>query len=505
MTALAEPAGMAMLALAGERAQFDSGRFLKGEGAEFDVHNPSDGSVVTRLAGASLPQVERMIAAAHTAQPAWEAMDRDGRVALIRRFVEELRARVDDLRTTLIAEAGVPCGPAPSAAGIAYFQTIAGIDQAHDALDLYLTLPDFQDNPVPLSHRVTGLGQLVQSVMHYSAIGVVAAIAAYNYPFYTAIWKVIPALATGNTVILRPSPLTPVSSLVFAQAAQAAGLPDGVLQVMTEGGIEGAHLLTMHKDVGMVAFTGSSAVGVKVMEQGAATMKRLQLELGGKSAQIFMPDSIDKAAGAAAGVCLAHAGQGCVLGTRIMVPQEDKAKVLAAMKAALEGVKIGPADDPDTVLGPLISAAQVERCERFVKLATDNGAAVVTGGQRPEGLGDGFFFEPTILDTPDNANPAAQEEIFGPVVSVIGYRDIDHAVAMANDSAYGLSGYVFGADKRAALYVALRLKTGAVNVNGGGNSAFSSAGGHGLSGVGRERGVEGFRLYQNVTNLTLAC
>ena len=271
---------------------------------------------------------------------------------------------------------------------------------------------------------------------------------------------------------------------------------------MIENGVEGGRLLTEDPDVDMVAFTGSTAVGKQVMIQGSGALKRLQLELGGKSAQIFLPDAIGQAAGAVAGVCTAHAGQGCALGTRIFVPEGEKAQVLEQMAAAMTGIKLGDTEDPTTGMGPVISAAQVERCERFVKLAVENGGRVVTGGKRPEGM-KGYYFEPTVLDVPDNDNPAAQEEIFGPVVCVIGYRDIDHAVRMANQSAYGLSGYVFGRDRGQCLEVAKRLKTGTVNINGGMMSTYASSGGQRLSGMGRERGLEGLRLYQQLTCINI--
>jgi aldehyde dehydrogenase (NAD+) len=192
-----------------------------------------------------------------------------------------------------------------------------------------------------------------------------------------------------------------------------------------------------------------------------------------------------------------------VLGTRTFVPQEHKQSVLDGMKASLAGVVIGEATHPDTQLGPLISAAQVARCEHFVAAAVGAGAKVVAGGKRPAHLKKGFFFEPTVLDTPDNENPAAREEIFGPVVSVIGYRDVEHAIAMANDSDYGLSGYVYGGDKAKCLEIASRLKTGTVNVNGTFSSSYVSGGGHRLSGIGRERGEDGLRLYQQITCLNL--
>jgi aldehyde dehydrogenase (NAD+) len=314
---------------------------------------------------------------------------------------------------------------------------------------------------------------------------------------------VLPALIAGNCVILRPSPLTPLAALIFGEAAKAAGLPAGVLNVVADAGAEGGIMLSTDPRVDMVAFTGSSAVGRQVMSQASTTMKRLQLELGGKSAQIYLPDSLLAARMAAAQVCLSHAGQGCALGTRIFVPEADKAQAMQAMAATFAQIKIGDPADPATTMGPVISAAQRERCQRYVDLAVEAGAKVICGGKRPPSPTKGFYFEPTILDTPDNRNPAAQEEIFGPVVSVIGYRDLDHAVEMANDSAYGLSGYVHGKDLKQAVAVAARLRTGTVNVNGGLLSANASSGGWRSSGIGRERGIEGLRIYQQIQGMNI--
>jgi aldehyde dehydrogenase (NAD+) len=239
------------------------------------------------------------------------------------------------------------------------------------------------------------------------------------------------------------------------------------------------------------------------MAQAAPTLKRLQLELGGKSAQIFLPDALDKVVIATMGVCLAHAGQGCALGTRVFVPQEHKSALLQQISQAMSKIRIGPADSADTQLGPVISAAQRQRCEKYVAAAIEHGGVVVTGGKRPAHLQNGYFFEPTVLDIPGNSNPAAQDEIFGPVVTVIGYDNLDHAVAMANDSRFGLSGYVYGKDSRQALNVATRIKSGTVNVNAGLMSTYISSGGQRFSGIGRERGVEGLRLYQQLTCLNL--
>ncbi|MET0269182.1 MAG: aldehyde dehydrogenase family protein [Sphingomonas sp.] len=483
-----------------QAAGYIDGRSVEGRGETFAVEDPSTGEVFARFPGLSPDQVGEAITAARRAFDggAWSDLPMAGRAAVLRRYADALAARADEITDIIMREAGCP-----RATSSMRSQVQTPLAQAGQIVDLALALPETEDNPLPLAERVNALGQAYQSLRRYTPIGVVAAIAAYNFPFVTALWKVFPALIAGNTVVLRPSPLTPLSALVFADAAEEAGLPPGVLNIVIEGGIEGARLLTTNPAVDMVAFTGSTAVGVQVAQQAAATMKRLQLELGGKSAQIFLPDAVDKAAPVALGVCTAHAGQGCALGTRFFVPEEAKPAVLEKIRAAFANVRIGRADDPATTLGPVISAAQVARCEHFVALAVKNGGTVVTGGKRAEGPGGGHFFEATVLDLPDNANPAAQEEIFGPVIAVIGYRDLDHAVAMANDSRYGLSGYVFGADKRKALEVGLRIRSGTVNVNGAGMSTFVSAGGQRMSGVGRERGPEGIRLYQQLVCLNM--
>jgi aldehyde dehydrogenase (NAD+) len=319
----------------------------------------------------------------------------------------------------------------------------------------------------------------------------------------TALMKVIPALVTGNTMVLRPSPLTPLSAMLLAEAAEEAGLPPGVLNIVLESGLEGGQLMTTHPAIDMISFTGSTGVGSLIMAQAAPTMKRVQLELGGKSAQVFLPDSVEMAPMMTQVVCTSHAGQGCALGTRVFVPEERKAEVLATIAEMFAKLRIGHTQDTQTQVGPVVSAGQRARCEHFVAAAVEHGGRIVTGGKRPAHLDKGFFFEPTVLDLPDNANPAAQEEIFGPVVGVIGYRDLDHAVAMANDSKFGLSGYVYGKDKGAALKVALRIKSGTVNVNAGMASAYVSSGGQRMSGVGRERGVEGLRIYQQMSCLNL--
>ena len=261
--------------------------------------------------------------------------------------------------------------------------------------------------------------------------------------------------------------------------------------------------MTTHQAVDMVSFTGSTAVGRRIMRQSADTVKRLVLELGGKSVQLYLPDALGRVGAGSLGVFAAHAGQGCAATTRMLVPEESKEAVLAQLRDVAGKLKVGHPADPEVTVGPLISEAQVQKCESYVQEAVDHGATVVSGGRRPPGIQRGHYFEPTVLDVPDNSNPAAQDEIFGPVLCVLGYRDLDHAVAIANDSMYGLSGQVLGADVQVATRVAERIRSGAVSVNVAATGAFASSGGYKQSGVGRERGVEGLRAFQQVKHLSI--
>ena len=477
-------------------AGYIDGKYVAGVGKTLVVENPSDGSEVKRFAGLSVDQFKGAVVAARQAfdRGAWRQLPMHDRARLLHRLVDELEARSEATIAVLVSETGCP---SHSSAIVAQFAT--PMRMAREIIDLMSSLPDSEEHSLPPAETTNRLGQKVRSLRRYTPLGVVAGIAAYNFPLHTGVWKIMPALIAGNSVILRPNPLTPLSAMAFAEAAEAVGLPRGVLNVVVEAGIEGAQLLTTDPAVDMVTFTGSSAVGAQVAAQAAGTFKRVQLELGGKSAQIFLSEVADKAVAAAVTVCTSHAGQGCVLGTRIFVPAEKKTEIVAKAAAAVSALRQSYSSDPATQVGPVISANQVARCEHFVKLAVQHGARVAAGGKRPAHLDHGYYFEPTVLDLPDNRNPAAQEEIFGPVVGIIGYRDIDHAVEMANDSKYGLSGYVFGKDTEQAFAVAQRVESGAVHVNGALSSTYAAFGGIKASGIGLERGVDGMRLFQRVT------
>jgi acyl-CoA reductase-like NAD-dependent aldehyde dehydrogenase len=479
------------------RRSYVDGAFVAGESAPLAVENPATEETVAEVDALSPAQVEGAVLAARRAfdRGEWSALPRDERIAAVLALGEYLEGRTEELSATLTAEAG---------ATVAMMGAQVGMPLAHlrAACELSRTLPDVEYTPRPLEEVTLG-NRVTASVMRWEPIGVVSAIAAYNFPLQTPLWKFVPALLTGSTVVLRPSPLTPIATLAIGEAADAVGLPAGVLNVVVEAGVEGGQLMSSHPAVDCVSFTGSTAVGRMIMAQAAPTVKRVLLELGGKSVQLYLPDAVERAPMGCASVFAAHSGQACVAPTRMLVPEDRKAEVLEQAVGVAGMLKVGEPTDPSTMLGPLISAAQRERCERYVAEAVDAGATVVCGGRRPEGLDRGYYFEPTVLDVPDNANPAARDEIFGPVICVIGYRDVDHAVEIANDSVYGLAGQVFGGNVAEAVAVAERIRAGAVSVNGGYTGAYASSGGYKQSGLGRERGIDGMRAFQQVKHLSI--
>jgi aldehyde dehydrogenase (NAD+) len=479
-----------------ERRSFVAGQWVEG-GEPFAIVNPADESTVTELGATRLEDVGRAIAAARRTfdEGIWADRPVRDRAKALHALLDHIEAAHEPLVATMVAEAGQPVMFAEMA------QYAAGIALSRNTIELFLSLPEEEANPVPVDELVRG--RVATSVRRYEPVGVVSAITPYNGAIIMAFQKLIPALMAGNSVILRPSPLTPLSSLVFGSAAEAAGLPPGVLSVVVEQGAGGAELLTSDARVDMVSFTGSTVVGRQILAQAAPTVKRVALELGGKSAQIYLADALHRVAQGAAQVVAMTAGQACVAATRMLVPQDQKESALEAAAAAYAAIKVGPPSDPAAMVGPLITAAQRDRCERFVSLAEEHGAKVVCGGGRPAGLERGYYFEPTVLDVPDNSNPAAQEEIFGPVLAVIGYEDVDDAVRIANDSIYGLSGQVYGADAAAATAVARRIRSGAVNVNTSMFSAYAPSGGYKQSGLGRERGTDGIRAFQEVKHICI--
>ena len=483
-------------AILAERRSYVAGRWIEGDRA-LAVENPADETTVAELGVTPMAEVAAAIAAARSSfdRGVWADRTPAERARVLHALLDFIEGARDELVPTIIAEAGQPVYFADST------QLQTGVALARSTIELYLSMRHEDFNPVPVDELVRG--RVALSIRRYEPVGVVTAITPYNAALIMAFQKLIPALLAGNSVVLRPSPLTPISSLIFGAAADAVDLPAGVLSVVVDGGAEAAQLLTTDAAVDMVSFTGSTAVGRQILAQGAPTVKRVALELGGKSAQIYLPDAIDRVGLGAMIVVAMTSGQACVAATRMLVPNDRKAEVLQAVAEMYGSIAVGDPNEPGTLMGPVISAAQRERCERYVALAEEHGGKVAFGGGRPAAFERGYYFEPTVLDLPDNANPAAQDEIFGPVLGVIGYRDLDEAVAIANDSPYGLSAQVYGADVAAAMAVAQRLRTGAVNVNASVFSAFAPSGGYKQSGLGRERGPDGIRAFQEVKHMAI--
>ena len=484
-----------MVGIVEPRRPFIDGKYVPGDGPALAVENPATEETIAEVETASTEQIEQAIGAARRSfdDGVWSEMPAADRAAVVRRMAEYLSDRRDVLIDTIIAEAGAPYENAST------IQVGAALEHAHLIPDLFLELAQQEYNPVP-PNGLTPSGQVGVSMNVYEPVGVVSAISAYNFPFYLNVWKTLPALMAGCSVVLRPSPLTPLASMLFGEAADAAGLPPGVLNVVIDQAIEGGKLITTHPAVDMVTFTGSTQVGREIMAQAASTVKKVHLELGGKSAAIYLPEAAENAWHMCLGVFMAHQGQGCAVTTRILVPHECKAEIMERAAEFASQLPIGDPSDHSIIMGPLITEAQVAKSERYVAAAVEHGAKVVTGGKRPEHLAKGHFYEPTLLDLPDNSNPAAQDEIFGPVASVIGYSDVDYAVRIANDSIYGLGGMVFG-ETNNAVRVAQRIRTGTVWVNTAAPSGYAPFGGYKQSGVGREMGLHGFREYQELKHL----
>jgi acyl-CoA reductase-like NAD-dependent aldehyde dehydrogenase len=487
---------MSTAQLIGSRASYVAGRWVEGA-TSFPVENPADESIVAEVGATPLPEIERAVVEARRAfdSGAWADLSVTERAARVGALLDHLAGMHDDLVHTMVLEAGQPRAFAEGA------QLTMGMGLARSTIDLYCSLRPEEPNPVPVDELAQG--RVALSVRRHEPIGVVAAITPYNAAIIMAFQKVVPALLAGNSVVLRPSPLTPISSLAFGAAAEAAGIPAGVFSVVVEDGAAGAELLTTHPAVDMVSFTGSTGVGRQILAQAAPTVKRVTLELGGKSAQLYLDDAIERAPLGAMVVVAMTAGQACVAATRMLVPRARKDEVVQSVSAMYGNVTVGDPNDAATLMGPVISAAQRDRCERYVALAEEHGGKVAFGGGRPVGFDRGYWFEPTVLDLPDNTNPAARDEIFGPVIGIIGYDDVDDAVAIANDSSYGLSAQVYGADVAAATAIARRIRAGAVNVNTSLFTAYAPGGGYKQSGLGRERGVEGIRDFQEVKHMVI--
>lgn len=460
-----------------------------------DVVNPATEEVFGQAPLGSVDDVAEAIAAAREAfdHGPWPQMSFAQRIEVMKRFRDCLQAREAEVCALLQAEVGVShmLLKGPQFGGV-----IEALDYCIElaaevkprANDVVVT-PNVLDPSAP--------GTLGAATTFYEPYGVVAGISAYNYPILINMTKLAPALITGNTLILKPSPLTPFSALLLGKIADEAGIPPGVLNIVT-GGVEIGTALTSDPRVDLISFTGSDAVGSTILTQSAKHLKKVHLELGGKSAMIVRADAdLAVAAGNAAFNFTLHAGQGCALLTRFLVHNSIRPAFTEAVKGILSQLKVGDPADPQTVIGPLISAAALAKTEHYVRKGLEEGARLVFGGQRPEGLDKGYFHNPTLFDDVDNASIVAQEEVFGPIGVIIGFDTDEEAIAIANNSNFGLSGGIISQDKATAFAMAQKIRTGDVKINGGTGGLYFRApfGGYKRSGIGREFGPNWLHEY----------
>lgn len=466
-------------------------------GAERDeVLNPATEAVIGRAPVGTAQAADAAVDAARTAFDSgpWPTMKMAERAAVLRRMHAALDARRAQIADLIIAEVGCAQGIThPMQVGAPLNHLLSALD--HSTREETVQLP-VEATPNPMNPD--GPQSLGSTTIFREPIGVVSGITGYNFPFLLNLAKITPALLAGNTLVLKPSPFTPYSALLFGEIAEEIGLPRGVLNILT-GGPDVGSLLTTDPRVDLVTFTGSEAVGAAIMAQAAPTLKKVHLELGGKSALIVRADAdIQRAATMAVAILSVNAGQGCALLTRLLVHNSVRRQFVETACAVAAHFKIGNAIDPTVMMGPLIRESQRGKVEHFIERGRAEGAKLVHGGGRPAGLDKGFFTEITIFDDVENSMTIAQEEIFGPVGAVIGFDTDEEAIRIANDSRYGLNGGIETADAAKGFEMAQRIRAGSVALNGGtGRMSYAPIGGYKRSGVGREYGPEWLREYQH--------
>ncbi|MGX6602391.1 aldehyde dehydrogenase family protein [Micromonosporaceae bacterium Da 78-11] len=444
-------------------------------GGTIAVHNPATEEILAHVPAGTAADVDRAVAAAKAAFDGWAGTPIVERGAVLDRLHQALAARAGDIATTVGLELGTPL-------------KVAKAVQAGLPLTV---LRGYADLALSGTHEET----IGHSLVVHEPVGVVGAITPWNYPLHQVVAKVAAALAAGCTVVLKPSELTPLVAYLLFDAAEEAGVPAGVLNLVTGTGSAVGAAIAGHPDVDMVSFTGSTATGRAVSHAAADRIAKVALELGGKSANVILADAdVTRAVKVGVGNAFLNSGQTCTAWTRMLVHRDhyDEAVELAAKTAS--GYTVGDPFDEGTRLGPLVSAAQRDRVRGFIERAD---ARLVAGGLDAPVPGIGYFVAPTVFADVDPASELAQEEIFGPVLSIIRVDSDDHAVEVANNSRYGLAGGVWGSPDR-ALAVAKRLRTGAVDVNGGAFNPLAPFGGYKQSGIGRELGSYGLTEFQQV-------
>lgn len=454
-----------------------------------EVVSPHTEQVVATVPEGSVADVDAAVAAARRAfdEGPWPRLSPAERVDVVQAFSGLYAARLGEMAEVITTEMG----------STTTFANLAQAPAAWMQVEAFLTIArEFGWEET----RAGALGSPV--IVRREPVGVVAAIPPWNVPQFTIMSKLVPALLAGCTVVVKPAPETPLDAYLLAEILDEAGVPAGVVNIVAAGREVGEHLVS-HPDVDKVAFTGSTAAGRRIGAICGQQLKRVSLELGGKSAAIVLEDA-DLAA-TVEGLkftALMNSGQACVAQTRILAPRSRYGEVVEALAAGVAGMRVGDPADPASEIGPMVAARQAERVERYIALGQEEGARLVLGGTgRPEGVDRGWYVRPTVFADVDNRMRIAQEEIFGPVLSVIPYDGVDEAVRIANDSEYGLAGTVWTADDAAGLEVARRVRTGTYGVNTYTMDMAAPFGGYKSSGVGREFGPEGLGQYVELKSI----
>ena len=448
--------------------------------APLDVINPATEESIGRIAMGNAEDVNRAVAAARRAFETFSRTSKAERIALLERVIEVYKKRLPDLAAAISDEMGAPlklAGAAQAPSGLGHFMSTL------DVLRNY----EFEED-IGTSHVIR------------EPVGVCGLITPWNWPINQIACKVAPALAVGCTMVLKPSEVAPVNAIIFAEILHEAGVPAGVFNLVNGDGPSVGAVLSSHPDVDMMSFTGSTRAGIEVARNAAGTVKRVAQELGGKSANIILDDAEFPKAVArdVFGMCM-NSGQSCNAPTRMLVPNARMDEAAAIARAAAAQIKVGDPRAADTVIGPVVSKVQFDKIQKLLEQGVAEGARLEIGGPgRPEGLNRGYYIRPTVFSHVRNDMTIAREEIFGPVLSLIGYEDDEDAIRIANDTVYGLSGYVSSGDPERAKRVARRLRTGNVHLNGAPVDNKAPFGGYKQSGNGREWGIYGLEEFLEV-------
>lgn len=465
--------------------QYINGQWIESHSNEtIDVINPATEEVFGKIANGNAQDVEDAVNAADSVYLEFRNSSIEYRKILLNDIVKEYENRKDDLVKTMTLELGVPV---TASKNVQYEMGLAHFKAARDALDT-LSFRERRGNNIIIKE----------------AIGVSGLITPWNFPTNQTSLKLAGAFAAGSTVVLKPSEETPFSAIILAEIFDKVGVPAGVFNLINGDGMSVGNPISENKKIRMMSFTGSGNTGSKIMEIASKDFKKVSLELGGKSPYVVLEDAdLDKASDAAVHQAVDNSGQVCIAGSRIIIPESIKEEFTAKVKDKMAGIHIGDPQNMNVEMGPVINAKQYNQIQKFIEIGIEEGATLELGGTgKPEGLETGYFVQPTIFSNVDNNMTIAQEEIFGPVMSIITYSDLDEAIKIANDTKYGLAGYVYGKDIEALQHVATSLEAGVIEINGAPRSWDLPFGGYKQSGIGREWGDYGIEEFLEIKSIS---